>query len=166
LHNALAASACAYALGVSITEIVQGLASFQGVAGRAVFRPGLKQATIIDDTYNANLSSSLTAIEVLASCQGRRILVFGDMAELGSHSPAHHRAVGLAAKQHGIETVMTVGVDSYQTTEAFAADGHHFDTQHELVTALLHQLDSHTTILVKGSRSSAMEKIVQQLVIS
>ena len=163
VSNALAAAACTYALGMSLPDIVAGLSHFSGVAGRMTFLKGKQNELIIDDTYNANLRSVLTALEVLAARPGRRIFVFGDMGELGSWSESHHHDVGVAAREHGIECLMTCGTSSEFTTKAFGKGATHYDSQEALLHDLLTRLDADTTVLVKGSRSSAMEKIVRAL---
>lgn len=164
VRNALAAAACTYALGISLADIGLGLQQFGGVSGRMTFLHGKNNALVIDDTYNANLRSSLTAIDVLARRQGQRIFVFGDMGELGDWSKQHHHEVGAFARESGIDMLMTYGVHSQSTAEAFGAAGKHYQCQDDLVRDLLTKLDENTTVLVKGSRSSAMEKIVHQIV--
>lgn len=166
LSNALAAAACTYALGIPLANIVDGLQQFTGVSGRMSFRAGKNDSLIIDDTYNANVSSALTAIDVLAKRQGQRIFVFGDMAELGSYSQEHHQEVGRAALSRGIDQVMTVGLHSRATSRAFGQGAIHYDNQAALLKDLIGKLDETTTVLVKGSRSSQMENIVHQLVVS
>ena len=166
VRNALAAAACTYALGIGLPEIAAGLNQFSGVHSRMTVLPGKKQAVVIDDTYNANLRSVLTALDVLASYKGRRIFVFGDMGELGTWTQSHHEEVGLAARSHEIDVLMTCGTHSHYTNQAFGAGGKHYSSQLELIQDLLPQLHAGTTVLVKGSRSAAMEKIVQQLVVT
>lgn len=162
--NALAAAAATKALGLSLTEIVSGLTAFKGVKGRLSFLQGKQGSVLIDDTYNANLGSVLTAIDVLSVQPGRRILVLGDMGELGPWTIPHHREVGLKAYQKGIDKLFTWGAHSYHSAEAFGKEGKHFLSQAELAQDLLSQLDENTSILIKGSRLAAMEKIVQQLI--
>ncbi len=164
VRNALAAAACTYALDIPLSDIVSGLSHFAGVSGRMTFLQGKNNALVIDDTYNANLRSSLTALDVLAKRQGRRIFVFGDMGELGDWSKLHHEEVGEAARKHGVEVLMTCGIQSEFATKAYGSGATHYSTQEALVQELLGQLDADTTVLVKGSRSSQMEKIVEQLV--
>jgi len=161
--NALAAAACAYALDISVSEIAEGLAKFEGVPGRLTSRAGQDGALILDDTYNANLSSVLAGIHVLAARTGQRILVLGDMGELGEHSAAYHKEVGDVARAEGIDGLMTCGEQSAVATRAFGERGQHFSTQEALIKALSPKLDATTTVLVKGSRSSAMENVVNQL---
>ena len=164
VSNALAAAACTYALGIPLSDIKSGLVSFTGVSGRMMFFKGKSQATIIDDTYNANLRSTLAAVQVLANCSGVRILVLGDMAELGAWSEQHHEAVGIAAREQGIDGLLTCGKLGVKSAIAFGSGGKHYTNQHELTQDLLRCLDSDTTVLVKGSRSAAMENIVQELI--
>lgn len=164
VSNALAAAACTCALGIDLSDISAGLCRFPGVAGRMAFLPGKHHSLIIDDTYNANLRSVLTALDVLAARQGQRIFVFGDMGELGAWSEQHHQDVGIAARKHKIDSIMTCGIQSESTTKAFGIGGQHYPDQETLVQALLQKLDSQTTVLVKGSRSSAMENIVRELI--
>lgn len=166
VRNALAAAACCYAAGVDITDITKGLNDFSGVAGRMTRICGINQSQIIDDTYNANLRSVLTALDVLARREGHRILVLGDLGELGQWTQAHHEEIGRVAREKGIEDVMTCGRNSQFTSKAFGKGGQHFDCQESLVRALLPLLKKDTTVLVKGSRSAAMENIVRQLKLS
>ncbi len=163
ISNALAAAACCYAVGISIKDIQHGLNYFGGVKGRMSILAGKNQSTIIDDTYNANLRSVLVGLEVLAKRPGEKIFVFGDMGELGEWSTQHHQEVGLAARQFGIDQLFSYGVHSRLTTEAFGTGGQHCSNQEELTALLLQQLGPEITVLVKGSRSSAMEKIVDKL---
>lgn len=163
VHNALAAAACCYALGLSIQEIQRGLEKFCGVSGRMSLLPGKNHSTIIDDTYNANLRSVLAALEVLALRQGKKIVVLGDMGELGEYTTLHHQEVGLAARRLGIDRLLSYGNFSLLASEAFGFGGLHCSSQEEIVQIMHRELDSETTVLVKGSRSSAMEKIVYKL---
>lgn len=163
IRNALAAAACCYALGVDKQAIEQGLNEFGGVPGRLNFKTGIHQATVIDDTYNANLKSVLSALQVLAKRPGKRIFVFGDMGELADSGILHHQQVGLAARELGIDQVYTCGKLSQHTAEAFGSPARHFDSQEALLAVLSKELDQETTVLVKGSRSAGMEKIVIKL---
>jgi len=162
-RNALAAAACCYAAGIPLADIVTGLQAFRGVAGRMTYLPGKHQSLVIDDTYNANLRSVLTAVDVLAQRPGRRILVLGDLGELGQWTQSHHEEIGRAARQSGIDQLMTCGKQSEYSTRAFGENAKHYDRQDDLAQDLLPRLDENTTVLVKGSRSAAMEKVVQQL---
>lgn len=164
VRNALAAATCCFALGIPLSLIGKGLTEFQGVTGRLTFRTGKQNATIIDDTYNANLRSVLTAIEVLVKRNGQRILVLGDMGELGQWAQTHHEEIGQVALQKGVDKLLTYGKISEFSSKAFGGLGHHYVSQEELVKDLLPNLNKNTTVLVKGSRSATMEKIVHQLV--
>lgn len=164
VSNAVAAMTCVRALGLALTEAGERLEQFGGVPGRLAIRKGKHQAHIIDDTYNANLKSVLAALDVLAEQKGKRILVLGDLGELGVHSKAHHEEIGLAAKARGIDQLLTCGQHSLATTEAFGDAAMHYDSQHALLMDLMGRLDAHTTVLIKGSRSSAMDRIVQELI--
>ncbi|MBA3537106.1 MAG: UDP-N-acetylmuramoyl-tripeptide--D-alanyl-D-alanine ligase [Tatlockia sp.] len=163
VRNALAAAACCFAVGISLDDIVEGLKQFRGVAGRMTFLNGKNESIIIDDTYNANLHSVLTAVDVLAARQGRRILVLGDLGELGAWTQQHHEEIGHAAYQRGIDLLLTCGNHSEYSSHAFGTTAKHYKNQDELAQDLLAKLDKDTTVLVKGSRSASMEKIVQQL---
>jgi UDP-N-acetylmuramoyl-tripeptide--D-alanyl-D-alanine ligase len=163
VRNALAAASCTYALGIGLSAIAQGLTAFHGVSGRLTFFPGTNNSTIIDDTYNANLRSVLTALDILAQCKGKRIFIFGDMGELGEWTTLHHQEVGAAARELGIECVFTYGTHSKATAETFGPNAQHFTNQEDLLQKVLPVIESKSTILVKGSRSAKMEKIVAQL---
>lgn len=163
VRNALAAATACYAAGVSLEDIKQGLSQFTGVKGRMTMLHGKNHSIIIDDTYNANLRSVLAGLEVLAKRPGEKVFVFGDMGELGSWATEHHEEVGVAARRLGINQVLTCGSYSKFSSQAFGEGGQHFASQDDIVCFLLKKLGSGTTVLVKGSRSSAMEKIVQKL---
>lgn len=165
VRNALAAAACCYAVGVAIQDIEKGLNHFRGVKGRLTVCAGVNQSTIIDDTYNANLRSVLAALEVLSTRSGKKIFVFGDMGELGSWADQHHKEVGLAAKRLGIDGFLSYGQKSKLASESFGSNGEHYNDQEVLAEKLRSRLDENTVVLVKGSRSSAMEKIVDKLLI-
>lgn len=163
VRNALAAASCCYAAGISLIDIANGLTAFQGVAGRLSFLSGKNHSVIIDDTYNANLRSVLTAVDVLAKRQGHRILVLGDMGELGEWTREHHEEIGRMARSQGIDLLLSYGKHSQFSSLAFGGKAKHYDNQQQLISELLVRLDKDTTVLVKGSRSAAMEKIVQEL---
>jgi len=163
VSNALAAVSFAHALGVSIPTCLANLSMFTGVPGRMTFLSGYARAIIIDDTYNANLRSTLAALEVLSKCRGRRIFILGDLGELGDATVEHHETIGNVANAHGIDVLMTCGLHSEATTRAFGKNAQHFSNQDELSQAVLPYLDETTTVLVKGSRAAAMEKVVKQL---
>jgi UDP-N-acetylmuramoyl-tripeptide--D-alanyl-D-alanine ligase len=164
VQNALAAASCCYAVGIEMNSIVDGLTHFGGVSGRMTYLEGKNHALIIDDTYNANLQSVLTAVDVLAKRQGQRILVLGDLGELGVFTQEHHEKIGRVAKEKGINRLLTCGKQSQFSAEAFGQAARHYSNQKELTQDLLPFLNKDTTVLVKGSRSAAMENVVHELV--
>lgn len=168
VSNALAATAAVLALniGVTLAEITAALTHFCGVHGRMTMHYCESNVLIIDDTYNANLRSTLMALDVLARRPGRRIFIFGDMGELGELSQSHHHAVGIAAKAHSIERVMACGPQSRYTIQSFGEAGVHYPDQDTLIQSVQAEWLPNTTILIKGSRSSGMERVVQQLLVS
>lgn len=163
VRNALAASACCDAIGLSLLQIQKGLQQFKGVKGRVNVLTGINHSVIIDDTYNANLRSVLAGLEVLATRPGDKIFVFGDMGELGEWALQHHQEVGLAARRLDISQVLTCGEYSKEASNAFGQGGQHFANQADLVSFLIKELNASTVVLVKGSRSSAMENVVHKL---
>lgn len=163
IRNALAAAGCALALGLSAQAIARGLESFEPVAGRMSARRGWGGALIIDDSYNANPGSVKAAIEVLAAHEGSRILVLGDMAELGEHSAELHREVGERARDRGLEQVVTLGPLSAHTAAAFGDGGSNYRSHEAVIEALKSELDGQTRVLIKGSRSAGMDRVVRGL---
>lgn len=168
LHNALAAAATALAAGVDSSAIAAGLAQAEPVVGRQqVLRLG-EEVTLIDDSYNANPASVAAAIDMLAETSGQEAwLVLGDMAELGEGAERLHGQVGARARAAGIGRLFTVGRLSAAASRSFGASGAHFSDQAGLVEALRDALAQRRggalRVLVKGSRSSAMENVVTAL---
>jgi UDP-N-acetylmuramoyl-tripeptide--D-alanyl-D-alanine ligase len=163
-HNArkaLAAATAALALQVPPDTIARALGSFGGVAGRLQRKDGLHGSTLIDDTYNANPASMHAALEVLAQATGKRLLVLGDMGELGDDAAKFHREVGIAARELGIEKMFALGLLSAGAVQEFGAGAQHFDNIEALQDALDKELDEQTVVLVKGSRFMKMERVVQ-----
>ncbi|CAM5179921.1 Multifunctional fusion protein OS=Castellaniella defragrans (strain DSM / CCUG 39792 / 65Phen)OX=1437824 GN=murE PE=3 SV=1 [Castellaniella denitrificans] len=161
LRNALAAAACAWAAGAPAAAIAAGLAAFAPVGGRMQPRPLADGFQLIDDSYNANPDSVRAAIDVLAGLDGRRILVLGDMAEVGDQGPAMHAEVGAYARQCGVDALLTLGPAARGAAQAFGPQAQAFDAFDELLPHLLAARPGH--ILVKGSRSMRMERVVQAL---
>jgi UDP-N-acetylmuramoyl-tripeptide--D-alanyl-D-alanine ligase len=163
--NALAAAAAAFALGLPLQTIAAGLENFRGVKGRLQRLSGSNGADILDDTYNANPDSVRAGIAVLAATVGRKILVLGDMGEIGAGSLQYHDEIGGYAKSMGIDALYALGDASQQAARNFGAGGSSFSTPEDLLKALqgeaLHPGD---TLLIKGSRFMKMERIVQALV--
>ncbi|UHD18200.1 UDP-N-acetylmuramoyl-tripeptide--D-alanyl-D-alanine ligase [Thiocapsa bogorovii] len=161
-RNALAAAATALALGIEPSAIQAGLATLTPVKGRLCPRQ-CGAAGVIDDTYNANPDSIAAAIQVLAGLSGRRWLVLGDLAELGSEADALHRQIGEIAREAGVDRLFSVGILSASATSAFGDGARHFTDQGDLVRALRTEMSSDDRILVKGSRSARMEQVVEAL---
>jgi UDP-N-acetylmuramoyl-tripeptide--D-alanyl-D-alanine ligase len=160
-RNALAATAAAIALNISLETIARGLEIFGGVAGRMQRKSALHGASLIDDTYNANPASMRAAISVLAQAAGKHILVLGDMGELGGDAPKFHAEIGGEARRAGIEKLYALGSLSEEAVREFGSGAQHFDRIEDLQDALEKELDANTTVLVKGSRFMKMERVVQ-----
>lgn len=160
VSNALAASACAFALGISNVDIAHGLESFSAVKGRLQRKAGFNGASLIDDTYNANPDSMKAAIDVLASQQSKQIFVMGDMAELGADAAQMHADIGLYAKQKGISQLLAFGEFSQLACQKFGINAQHFTSLDALVLCLKNNMQANTTVLVKGSRFMQMERVV------
>ncbi len=163
-RNALAATAAALASQVSLADIKRGLEAFVPVKGRlqvkrAVLKP-FEGATVIDDTYNSNPDSMRAAIDVLASQPSPRVLIMGDMGEVGDQGPAFHREVGAYAAQRGIEALYALGDASIDSCTAFGAGRHFIDITQLLITLIGAGFGPDATFLVKGSRFMKMERVV------
>jgi UDP-N-acetylmuramoyl-tripeptide--D-alanyl-D-alanine ligase len=163
-RNALAAAAAAWSVGCSAEQIKEGLEQVQPVDGRLQPRQGRKQTHVIDDSYNANPASLRCAIQVLARKTGSRILVIGDMAELGSEAESFHRAAGQYAREKGIDLLLTTGILASLAAKEFGIGASHYDNCDELSKALLDLLGPQVNVLVKGSRGARMERVVDALI--
>jgi UDP-N-acetylmuramoyl-tripeptide--D-alanyl-D-alanine ligase len=160
VRNALAAAGCALAAGVPIEAVVRGLESFEPVKGRSRalgVQLGARTLTLVDDTYNANPDSARAAIDVLAELPGPRLLVLGDMGEVGDQGPAFHAEVGAYARERGIEQLFTLG------EQAVGMQGRHFADVETLNAAVLQALPAAESVLVKGSRFMKMERVVEAI---
>jgi len=161
VRNSQAAVACTLAAGVPLAAIAQGLESFEPVKGRSralgVVLAG-RTITLVDDTYNANPDSARAAIDVLAELPGPRLLVLGDMGEVGDQGPQFHAEVGEYARAHGIDQLFTLG------DQSVAMKGRHFADINSLNAAVLAELPRAASILVKGSRFMKMERVVEAIV--
>jgi UDP-N-acetylmuramoyl-tripeptide--D-alanyl-D-alanine ligase len=162
--NALAAAASAFALDISLRSIVAGLSGFTGVKGRLQKKAALHGSTFIDDTYNANPDSVKAALAVLARQPGKKVLVLGDMGELGSDAAAMHAQAGLAARTAGVSRLLALGDMTKEAVGAFGAGAMHFERIQELLAELENELTADTTVLVKGSRFMQMERVVQSFI--
>lgn len=166
--NALAATALAMGAGVSLATIAAGLNAAQPVAGRLNLHRLPGGATLIDDSYNANPGSLKAAIDTLAAAGGDAWLVLGDMRELGDDAAALHAEVGRRAKASGIARLYALGALSAAAADAFGDGARVFDTHAALVAALREDIDGREApgalrVLVKGSRGSAMDRIVKDM---
>jgi len=161
VRNALAASAAACAVGATPDAIAKGLSGFEGVKGRLQRKTVLHGATLIDDTYNANPGSVRAAIDVLAQMPGEKILVLGDMGELGEDSAQLHAEIGAYAKARGVDALFCLGEMCGHAAQAFGANAWHYERIQELLADLENRLTSEVTVLVKGSRFMEMERVVK-----
>ena len=164
--NALAAAAAALSVDRPLIQIKQALARFGGVPGRMQRRTGPTGLAIIDDTYNANPQAVRSAVDVLAAHDGARVLILGDMAELGDGSEQLHREVGDYARCAGIDGLLTVGAQAAFAAQAFGSGASSFASKAQLQHWLVeHDLsEQFQACLVKGSRSAGMEQVVNYLV--
>jgi len=165
VRNALMASAMAYAVGASLENIQHGLARFSPVGGRMSRHLGISNAQIIDDSYNANPGSVRAAIDVLAVREGKRIMVLGDLGELGENAENLHAQLGTYAQQKNLDHFFTLGVLTQHASKAYGQQlgQHHFADRELLIEALKKLATPDSTILIKGSRSAKMDLVVSAL---
>jgi UDP-N-acetylmuramoyl-tripeptide--D-alanyl-D-alanine ligase len=166
VKNSLAAVACALAAGVPLALIAQGLSAFEPVKGRSRAQLLTCQGrviTLVDDTYNANPDSVQAALHVLAALPAPRLLVLGDMGEVGDQGPEFHAEAGALARALGIERVFTLGELSRVAGTRFGAAPHFADAE-SLQAAVRAELPSLASVLVKGSRFMKMERIVEAII--
>jgi UDP-N-acetylmuramoyl-tripeptide--D-alanyl-D-alanine ligase len=161
--NALAAAAAATAAGAKLEHIVAGLGAVRPVAGRLQFKMTGTGAWLIDDSYNANPSSVRAGIEVLASLEGRKWLVLGDMAELGEFAESAHTEIGTFAREHRIERLFATGPLAARAVESFGRGGQWFAEANALAEAL-RGAPPDVRMLIKGSRVNRLERVVDALV--
>ena len=160
VRNSMAAAACALAAGAPLAAIAQGLKAFTPVQGRSralEVKIAGRALTLVDDSYNANPDSVRAAVDVLAELPGPRLLVLGDMGEVGDQGPQFHREVGDYARERGIDALFTLG------EQAAVMGGRHFADIESLNAAVLAQLPQAASVLVKGSRFMKMERVVQAI---
>ncbi len=163
VKNAMAAVACAQAAGVPLDAIARGLEAFEPVKGRSRALSGVlggRAYTLIDDTYNANPDSVRAAIDVLAGLPGPRLLVLGDMGEVGTQGHLFHAEAGAYASARGIENLFTLGDLSVSASRQFGS-GRHFNEIDALNKAVVGTLPRCASVLVKGSRFMKMERVVE-----
>ena len=165
--NALAAAAAGLALGLDVAAIADGLGEVRPVAGRLNWMRTLQGARLLDDSYNANPTSLRAALDLLAGLPGSRWLVLGDMRELGGDEAAIHEEAGRSARTLGIDRLFTVGALAQHAAAGFGSRARHFPTAEALIEALREELAAadagQIALLVKGSRSSRMERVVAAL---
>lgn len=163
IHNALAAAAAGHALGLSLSAIQAGLSAATAEKRRLIEQRSPEGAVIIDDSYNANPLSVRAAIQLLAHRAGERILVIGDMRELGEDAPQYHQQVGLEAKNLGIEQLYCYGDLTRHAANAFGKKAYFFADRNALIQALKPHLREQVTVLIKGSNSMQMDRVVAAL---
>ncbi|EAR59721.1 UDP-N-acetylmuramoyl-tripeptide--D-alanyl-D-alanine ligase [Neptuniibacter caesariensis] len=165
--NALAAASAVSAQGMSLKDIASGLGSFSAVSGRMRPLKSARGALVIDDSYNANPGSVNAAMDLLVSLPGESVLVLGDMAELGADAAEQHEKVGCRAAQKGTDRFWAIGALSRHSVAAYDAaagkQGQHFKSHEELIAALADIAEQGVNILIKGSRSAAMDRVVKGL---
>jgi len=162
-RNALAAAAACIAADVPLEAVSRGLSGYRGIKGRLQLKPGVHGARVIDDTYNANPDSMRAAVDVLAALPGRRLLVIGDMGEVGEAGGQFHDELGGYAKSMGIDRLYCLGDLSPAAAHTFGHGGAHFGRVDDLIRALKPELNETATVLVKGSRFMRMERVVEAI---
>ncbi|WP_295164593.1 cyanophycin synthetase [uncultured Buchnera sp.] len=165
ISNALAASALAFSLNIPLKKIQDGLLSTPLLPGRLESIKLSTNKTLINDTYNSNVASMTTAIKVLENMPGYKILVVGDMAELGENSPLYHRIIGNIASLSKIDNILSIGKNSYEISK-ICKNSIHFLKKEKLKKILKKMIlkKDQVTILIKGSRNAKMETIVEYLI--
>lgn len=166
VRNAAAAAAATLAAGVPLSAVAGGLENFSGAKGRLQVRQAKSGAIVLDDTYNANPDSVRAAIDVLAASAGRKILVLGDMGEIGEMSAQYHDEIGGYAKSQGIDRLFALGEQSALAARNFGPGGEHFDSVASLVAALEPALARDLVVLIKGSRFMRMERVSDAISVS
>lgn len=163
LHNALAATTCALALGIAPADVASGLAAFEPVSGRGRTQVLSSGALLVDDSYNANPDSVRAAIDFLTHSPPPCTLILADMGEVGAHGPAFHREVGDYARTQGVGCLLAVGEATRETVLAFGKGATHFEQLPELIERARIEATKGGTLLVKGSRFMRMERVVDAL---
>ncbi len=163
VRNACAAAAVVSRIGLTGDEIAASLAAMEAVDGRLKPIAGPGGSRLFDDSYNANPTSVLAAGEYLASLDGESVMVLGDMLELGPDEAALHARLGGELKEAGIDRLLTTGPLSKHTASGFGDNAHWYDSVEKLVKALEPTISKDSNVLVKGSRSMRMERVVDAL---
>ena len=165
LRNIIAACACSYALGVPVNIMKKGIEAIKSFPGRLEVKISSNGATIINDSYNANPSSMKEAIDVLGTREGLKILVIGDMAELGNDTDKYHKELGKYIKASRIDFTFGIGRHTKITMQQLGKDGLWFETKEALVSKLIDIMNPKSTVLVKGSRIMEMEEVVNKIIL-
>lgn len=163
VRNACAAAAIATALGIAPEQIQAGLEAVKPVSGRLQPRAGINGAVLYDDSYNANPVSVTAAAEFLAGLDGEGWFVLGDMKELGDDAAKIHADVGNAIRKAGVDRLFATGEMSREATQAFGPNASWFESSDALIDALRAAVTANVNVLVKGSRSMQMERVVEAL---
>lgn len=163
VSNALAAAALALAAGCTPTQIVAGLSVFRNEPGRMALGRARCGARLIDDSYNANPGAVHSAIDVLAGLPGRRVLILGEMAELGPEAGRYHVEAAEYARERGIDALWPVGPWAAAMAAVFGDGAQAFADQAALIAWADQQLVAGDSVLIKGSRLAGMERVVQAL---
>ena len=160
-RNALAAIAAATAAGATLQSCVRALSGFAAVKGRLQIKRSRQGALLIDDTYNANPDSVRAAIDVLARAPGRKLLVLGDMGEVGDQGSDFHIEIGAYARDRGIDALYALGELAAHAVRAFGEGGRHYAGIEALLVDVGTALGPQAAVLVKGSRFMQMERVVR-----
>jgi UDP-N-acetylmuramoyl-tripeptide--D-alanyl-D-alanine ligase len=161
--NAAAAVAAALALGLDMEQAQVGLSRLQAVVGRLQAIPGQNGALLLNDSYNANPASFAAGLEALMHCPGERWVALGGFGELGEDSALLHAELGRMARAQGVTRLFATGPWSDKAVETFGGEACWFASQEELIAALRGSLRKGVALLVKGSRSQKMERVVDAL---
>jgi UDP-N-acetylmuramoyl-tripeptide--D-alanyl-D-alanine ligase len=165
VRNAVGAAAACMVAGVSLAAVANGLSAYRGTRGRLQRRAAGGGATLLDDSYNANPDSVRAGIDVLAATPGRKVLVLGDMGEIGQTSAQLHDEVGGYAKSQGVDQLLALGTMSEVAAKNFGEGGQHFAKIEDLIAALRKLLSPDTVVLVKGSRFMRMERVADAIAV-
>ena len=163
VSNAIAATACAHAIGIAIADCRPGLERVRPLAGRLELKRGVSGMRLIDDSYNANPASLAAGLNALAEMPGEHWLVLGDMGELGDESRRLHAEAGRSARAAGVSRLFAFGEQSALAVAEFGDNAYSFKTMEPLVDTLKQSLNGDLTVLVKGSRAMHMERVVRGL---
>ncbi|ABM62859.1 UDP-N-acetylmuramoyl-tripeptide--D-alanyl-D-alanine ligase [Halorhodospira halophila] len=162
-QNIAAAAACAAALEVPARTILDRISSAAAVPGRLELRRGDHGGWLVDDTYNANPASLQAAIDTVTGFQAAPWLLLGAMGELGAETAEWHSRAGRRARAAGVERLWTLGEAAAPAAEAFGEGGRCFDNASALIEACRAELPADAVVLIKGSRSAAMERVAAGL---